>query len=107
MQQEALRQEDQLKVIRALEPDYECASKRPGGRKGPAQDFTELCGLGRGKEKGETCWAVGTKRTGNERAVLGPFNGIFRDPNISSFLQYSKVANMWGSENTKTARCSK
>lgn len=30
LQQEALRQEDQLKVIRALEPDYECASKLPG-----------------------------------------------------------------------------
>lgn len=30
LQQEALRQEDQLKVIRALEPDYECASQLPG-----------------------------------------------------------------------------
>lgn len=47
------------------------------GRKGPAQDFTEICGLCRGKEKGETCLAVRIKRTGNERAVLGPLNGIF------------------------------
>lgn len=30
LQKEALRQEYQLKVIRALEPDYECASKLPG-----------------------------------------------------------------------------
>ena len=30
LQQEALRQEDQLKVIRALKPSYECASKLPG-----------------------------------------------------------------------------
>lgn len=30
LQQEALRQENQLKVIRALESDYECASKLSG-----------------------------------------------------------------------------
>ena len=35
LQQEPLRQEDQLKVIRALEPDYECASKLPGLGKKP------------------------------------------------------------------------